>query len=113
LISVNLQVCIRLEFYAKFLQKDGTMARVPQLLKIAEQFDLKIITGGALMSTGYRREKLVQRIVSTRLPSQYGEFQMYLFRSQTDNKDHIALVKGDISPEKPTLCSCPFRMFDR
>jgi 3,4-dihydroxy 2-butanone 4-phosphate synthase/GTP cyclohydrolase II len=87
----------------EILAEDGTMARVPQLLKIAEQFNLKIITVRALIEYRIRREKLVQRIVSTKLPSQYGEFRIYLFRSQTDNKDHIALVKGDISPEKPTL----------
>ncbi len=87
----------------EILAEDGTMARVPELLKIAEQFDLKIITVRALIEYRIRREKLVQRIVSTRLPSQYGEFRMHLFRSQTDSKDHIALVKGDISPEKPTL----------
>jgi 3,4-dihydroxy 2-butanone 4-phosphate synthase / GTP cyclohydrolase II len=87
----------------EILAEDGTMARVPQLLKIAEQFDLKIITVRALIEYRIRREKLVQRIVSTKLPSQYGDFRIYLFRSQTDSKDHIALVKGDISPEKPTL----------
>jgi 3,4-dihydroxy 2-butanone 4-phosphate synthase / GTP cyclohydrolase II len=87
----------------EILADDGTMARVPQLLKIAEQFNLKIITVRALIEYRMRREKLVQRVVSTNLPSQYGEFKIFLFRSQTDNKDHIALVKGDISPEKPTL----------
>jgi len=87
----------------EILAEDGTMARVPQLLKIAGQFNLKIITVRALIEYRIRREKLVQRIVSTKLPSQYGEFQLYLFRSQTDSKDHIALVKGDITPEKPTL----------
>jgi len=87
----------------EILAEDGTMARVPQLLKIAEQFKLKIITVRALIEYRIRREKLVQRIVSTKLPSQYGDFRIYLFRSQADSKDHIALVKGDISPEKPTL----------
>jgi 3,4-dihydroxy 2-butanone 4-phosphate synthase / GTP cyclohydrolase II len=87
----------------EILAEDGTMARVPELLKIAERFELKIITVKALIEYRIRREKLVQRIVSTKLPSQYGEFRIYLFRSQTDSKDHIALVKGDISPEKPTL----------
>jgi 3,4-dihydroxy 2-butanone 4-phosphate synthase/GTP cyclohydrolase II len=87
----------------EILAEDGTMARVPHLLKIAEQFDLKIITVRALIEYRIRRERLVQRIVSTKLPSQYGEFRLYLFRSQTDSKDHIALVKGDITPEKPTL----------
>jgi len=87
----------------EILAEDGTMARVPQLLKIAEKFNLKIITVRALIEYRMRREKLVQRIVSTKLPSQYGEFKLYLYRTRTDSKDHIALVKGDISPEKPTL----------
>jgi len=87
----------------EILAEDGTMARVPQLLKIAEKFNLKIITVRALIEYRIRRERLVQRVVSTSLPSQYGEFQLYLYRSQTDNKDHIALVKGEISPEKPIL----------
>jgi 3,4-dihydroxy 2-butanone 4-phosphate synthase/GTP cyclohydrolase II len=87
----------------EILAEDGTMARVPQLLKIAEEFGLKIITVRALIEYRIRREKLVQRVVSTHLPSQYGEFRIYLYRSQTDSKDHIALVKGDILPEIPTL----------
>jgi 3,4-dihydroxy 2-butanone 4-phosphate synthase / GTP cyclohydrolase II len=87
----------------EILAEDGTMARVPQLLKIAEKFNLKIITVRALIEYRIRREKLVRRVVSTKLPSQYGDFQIHLYRSQTDSKDHIALVKGDISPEKPTL----------
>jgi 3,4-dihydroxy 2-butanone 4-phosphate synthase / GTP cyclohydrolase II len=87
----------------EILAEDGTMARVPQLLKIAEKFNLKIITVRALIEYRIRREKLIRRVVSTNLPSQYGDFQLHLYRSQTDSKDHIVLVKGDISPEKPTL----------
>lgn len=87
----------------EILAGDGTMARVPELLHMAAQFNLKIITVRALIEYRIRREKLVQRIVSTNLPSQYGDFQIHLYRSQTDNKDHIALVKGEISPEIPTL----------
>jgi 3,4-dihydroxy 2-butanone 4-phosphate synthase / GTP cyclohydrolase II len=87
----------------EILAEDGTMARTPQLLTIAEQFDLKIITVRALIEYRLRRERLVQRVVTTNLPSRYGEFRIYLYRSQTDNKEHIALVKGDIAPEIPTL----------
>jgi 3,4-dihydroxy 2-butanone 4-phosphate synthase / GTP cyclohydrolase II len=87
----------------EILAEDGTMARVPQLLQIAEKFNLKIITVRALIEYRIRREKLVQRVVSTNLPSRYGNFQIVLFRTQTDSKDHIALVKGEISPEVPTL----------
>ena len=87
----------------EILAEDGTMARVPLLMKIAEQFHLRIITVKALIEYRIRRERLVERIVSTNLPTQYGDFRIYLYRSQTDNKEHVALVKGDISPEIPTL----------
>jgi len=87
----------------EILAEDGTMARVPQLLKIAEQFDLRIITVRALIEYRIRRERLVQRVAATHLPSKYGDFRIYLYRSQTDSKDHLALVKGEISPENPTL----------
>ena len=87
----------------EILAEDGTMARVPQLLKIAEKFNLKIITVRALIEYRIRRDRLVQRIVSTNLPSMYGKFRIHLYKSQTDSKEHIALVKGEISPEIPTL----------
>ena len=87
----------------EILAEDGTMAHVPELLKIAEKFNLKIITVRALIEYRIRRDKLVQRVVSTSLPSMYGKFRIHLYKSQTDNKEHIALVKGEISPEIPTL----------
>lgn len=87
----------------EILADDGTMARVPQLIKIAEKHKLKIITVRSLIEHRMQREKLVQRITSTYLPTKYGDFHLYLYKSQTDNKDHVALVKGEISPEIPTL----------
>ncbi len=87
----------------EILAEDGTMARVPELLKIAQKFNLKIITVRALIEYRIRRDRLVQRVVSTNLPSMYGKFRIHLYKSQTDNKEHIALVKGEISPEIPTL----------
>ena len=87
----------------EILDEDGTMARVPQLLKIADKFNLKIITVRALIEYRIRRDRLVQRVVSTNLPSLYGNFRIHLYKSQMENKEHIALVKGEISPEIPTL----------
>ncbi len=87
----------------EILSEDGSMARVPELMKIAERFNLKIITVRALIEYRIRRERLVQHVVSTHLPSKYGDFKINLYRSQTDNKEHIALVKGEITPEIPTL----------
>ena len=79
------------------------MARVPELMAIAKAYGLKIVTVRSLIEYRMQREKLVQRIVATKLPSRYGEFQVYLYKSVTDQKDHVALVKGMISPDQPTL----------
>ena len=87
----------------EILNEDGTMARVPELMKIARKHGLKIVTVRSLIEYRMRREKLVRRIVTTHLPSRYGQFEFHLYRSDTDQKEHIALVKGDIRPDEPTL----------
>jgi len=79
------------------------MARVPDLQKIAERFKLKMVTVRDLIEYRMTREKLVQRVVTTNLPTLFGDFSIYLYRSETDNKEHIALVKGTIQPEVPAL----------
>ena len=87
----------------EIMNEDGSMARVPDLVKVAERFHLRIITVRDLVEYRMRSEKLVQRLVSTLLPTKYGEFQLHLYRSETDNKEHIALVKGEITAEDPVL----------
>jgi len=87
----------------EIMNADGTMARVPDLFKIARQFSMAIVTVRDLIEYRMTREKLVQRIVTTRLPSKYGTFDIALYRSETDSKEHIALVKGTILPDVPTL----------
>lgn len=87
----------------EILDEDGTMARVPQLQQLAQKFGMKLISVRSLIEYRMKREKLVQRIVNTKLPSRYGDFQMYLYKSETDQKDHVALVKGEITPDTPTL----------
>ncbi len=87
----------------EILNDDGTMARVPELMKRARKFCLKIVTVKDLIEYRMQREKLVRRVVSTKLPTRYGEFLVHLYKSETDSKEHVALVKGEISPEKPTL----------
>lgn len=87
----------------EIMNEDGTMARVPDLFKIARQFSMAIVTVRDLIEYRMTREKLVQRVVSTRLPSRYGTFEIVLFRSETDSKEHIALVKGTILPDVATL----------
>lgn len=87
----------------EILNDDGTMARVPDLFKIAQQFNLKIITIKDLIQYRLSSEKLVQRTGSAHLPTRYGDFQIILYRSETDKKDHIALIKGEIPHDKPVL----------
>jgi 3,4-dihydroxy 2-butanone 4-phosphate synthase/GTP cyclohydrolase II len=87
----------------EILNDDGTMARVPELMKVAKQYDLPVVTVRDLIQYRMQREKLIERIVSTKLPSRYGAFVAHLYRSVTDNKEHVALVKGQISAETPTL----------
>jgi len=87
----------------EIMKDDGTMARVPDLIGLASKFNMKIVTVRDLIEHRMTREKLVQRVVDTRLPTRYGEFQIYMYRSETDSKEHIALVKGIIDPEKPVL----------
>lgn len=87
----------------EILKDDGTMARVPDLMKIAERFHLKIVTVRDLIEYRMTKEKLVKKLVETHLPTKYGSFQIHLYRSETDQKEHIALTKGVITPDKPVL----------
>ncbi|HZY09676.1 MAG TPA: bifunctional 3,4-dihydroxy-2-butanone-4-phosphate synthase/GTP cyclohydrolase II [Bacteroidota bacterium] len=87
----------------EIMNEDGTMARIPELIQIAERFQLHIITVKDLIQYRMQREKLIQRVVSTSIPTKYGKFDVHVYRSQTDSKEHIALVKGEIHPTNPVL----------
>lgn len=87
----------------EILNEDGSMARVPDLIHMAQHFHLHIITVQNLIHYRTKREKLVQRVVSTQLPTKYGKFEIHIYKSENDNKEHIALVKGEIHPDQPTL----------
>ena len=87
----------------EIMQEDGTMARVPELERMAEQHHLGIISVRSLIEYRMQREKLVHRAVSTKLPTRYGTFDFHLYKSETDNKEHIALVKGEIHSDKSVL----------
>ena len=79
------------------------MARVPQLQHIAKKFGMRMISVRNLIEHRMKREKLVRRVASTRLPSRYGDFHVHLYKSETDQKEHVAVVKGELNPESPTL----------
>jgi 3,4-dihydroxy 2-butanone 4-phosphate synthase/GTP cyclohydrolase II len=85
------------------MNEDGTMSRVPQLLKFARRHDLKILSIASLIQYRLQKERLVQRIADTALPTLYGQFRLLAYRSDLEKKTHLALVLGDPKPGQPAL----------
>lgn len=88
----------------EIMNEDGTMARVPQLEKIAQQYDLKLISIKDLIAYRLRTESLVEKGETVFLPTQYGDFMLTPFRQLSNGLEHIALVKGTWEPNEPILC---------
>jgi 3,4-dihydroxy 2-butanone 4-phosphate synthase/GTP cyclohydrolase II len=87
----------------EMMNPDGTMMRGPQLMRFAKKHDLKVVSINQLIRYRVQRERLVQRVAETTLPTKYGEFTLYGFRSSIDVEEHAALVIGDISTPEPVL----------
>lgn len=87
----------------EILNEDGSMARLPQLLKFKKKHGLKMCSIEDLIAYRRKREKLVEREQVIQMPTDYGNFDLYLYRSTVDGQHHLALVKGKISASKPTL----------
>ncbi|WP_246942331.1 bifunctional 3,4-dihydroxy-2-butanone-4-phosphate synthase/GTP cyclohydrolase II [Bacillus pinisoli] len=87
----------------EIIKEDGTMARVPDLRVIADEFDLKMITIKDLISYRRKKEKLVTREVEIQLPSEFGDFKAVGYSNVVDRQEHVALVKGEILEDEPVL----------
>jgi 3,4-dihydroxy 2-butanone 4-phosphate synthase/GTP cyclohydrolase II len=87
----------------EIMNEDGTMARVPDLAKFCERFQLPMVTVADLIRYRLKTERLVQRIASPHLPTRLGEFQLYAYRSDVTHEEHLALVHGAITEGEPTL----------
>ncbi|MBH0230516.1 bifunctional 3,4-dihydroxy-2-butanone-4-phosphate synthase/GTP cyclohydrolase II [Halobacillus yeomjeoni] len=87
----------------EIIKDDGTMARVPDLRKMADEFDIPMITIADLIQYRHKNENHVKREVEVTMPTEYGDFKAVAYSNDIDHKDHIALVKGEINPEEPTL----------
>jgi 3,4-dihydroxy 2-butanone 4-phosphate synthase/GTP cyclohydrolase II len=85
------------------IKEDGTMARLPDLYKIAKKHNMKLISIKDLIAYRNQKEKLVRREVEVRLPTDYGVFQAVAYTNDVDRKEHVALVKGQIDGGKPVL----------
>lgn len=87
----------------EIMNEDGTMAKLPQLQEIAERHQLKIITIESLIEYRRKHEKLVQREVEIKLPTDFGDFKAIGYTEVLSGKEHVALIKGDISSNEPIL----------
>jgi len=87
----------------EIMNEDGTMARLPQLEKIADKFGMKIISISDLIAYRRRHEKLVRQVAEAKLPTKYGEFTAVAYKSDIDTDEHLALVMGDIKNNGPIL----------
>lgn len=87
----------------EILNDDGTMARLPELVKFASEHGLKLGTIESLIRYRQEREKLVEREQVIKLPTDYGDFDLHLYRSKLDGENHLALVKGKIDDGEPVL----------
>jgi 3,4-dihydroxy 2-butanone 4-phosphate synthase / GTP cyclohydrolase II len=85
------------------MNDDGTMARVPDLARYCERHGLKMITVADLIAYRRRNDKLVERVVTTRLPTAFGEFDVVGYRSLVDDKHHVALVRGEVDGAQDVL----------
>ena len=87
----------------EIMNEDGTMARLPELLKIAEKYQLKIVSIKDLIAYRLRHETLIKKEVQIKLPTEHGDFDMVAYRQTTNNLEHLALVKGTWKDDEPIL----------
>ncbi|MCX7954385.1 MAG: bifunctional 3,4-dihydroxy-2-butanone-4-phosphate synthase/GTP cyclohydrolase II [Bacteroidales bacterium] len=87
----------------EIMSEDGTMARLPELFKIAEKFNLKIITIADLIKYRLKYDILIKRGPTINLPTKYGNFTLTPYIQLSNNYEHLAIVKGEIKPDEPIL----------
>ena len=87
----------------EIMSDDGSMARLPELVKFARRHRLKICTIADLIQFRRTREKLVERVEVVKMPTEYGDFNLYLYQSKLDGQHHIAMVCGDVSGQPGVL----------
>jgi len=87
----------------EILNEDGSMARLPDLLKIAEKFGIKIVSIAELIEYRIKNEKLIERLIAVDMPTEYGDFELIAFHDKTRDETHLALKKGDWTEDEPVL----------
>lgn len=88
----------------EIMREDGTMMRTPELIELAQKWNLKFITIKALQNYRKNHDKLVERVAVTKMPTKYGEFTAYGYVNKLNGEHHVALVRGDIGDGNNLLC---------
>jgi 3,4-dihydroxy 2-butanone 4-phosphate synthase/GTP cyclohydrolase II len=91
------------------MNDDGSMARLPQLKKVAEKFDFKLISIKDLIEYRVKRDSLIEEIVSVDMPTKYGHFKLIAFQEKNSTNEHLALVKGSWEKDEPYWFACIHR----
>lgn len=87
----------------EIMNEDGTMARLPDLMKIAAKFNLKIVSIKDLISYRLAKESIVDREVEVNMPTNWGDFKLVAYKVKTNGEEHMALVKGEWKEDEPVL----------
>lgn len=87
----------------EIMNEDGTMARLPDLMKIAKKFDLKIVTIKDLISYRLAKESIVTKQVEVAMPTKFGDFRLIDYKVNTNGEEHLALIKGEWKKDEPVL----------
>lgn len=87
----------------EIMNEDGTMARIPELRKIADKFGLKLVSIAHLIEYRIKKESLIEPITNVNMPTEYGNFQLKAYRQTNTNEIHLALIKGEWDQKEPVL----------
>ncbi|MFT5723519.1 MAG: 3,4-dihydroxy 2-butanone 4-phosphate synthase/GTP cyclohydrolase II [Bacteroidia bacterium] len=87
----------------EIMNEDGTMARLPDLTKVAAKFDMKIVSIADLIEYRLKNESLIERQIDVKLPTAFGDFELVAFKQTSNGQDHLALVKGTWNENEPIL----------
>ncbi|MGE3792568.1 MAG: bifunctional 3,4-dihydroxy-2-butanone-4-phosphate synthase/GTP cyclohydrolase II [Dehalococcoidia bacterium] len=87
----------------EIMSPDGSMARMPDLVRFAEEHGLKIVSVNQIIAHRLRNERLVERVADSLMPTRYGEFRAIAYRTLIDAREHVAFVMGEVSEDEPIL----------
>ena len=87
----------------EIMNEDGTMSRLPELRKLADEFGFKLISIADLIAYRLKQESLVEKGVEVDMPTEHGHFRLIPFRQKSNGLEHVALIKGNFTPDEPVL----------